>query len=1017
MILFIFKNRLLIIIAALAIVGSGILAFSSMSIDAYPDISGVQVQIVTPFSGRAAEEVEKQISIPIERTMYGIPNVEMIRSRSIFGLSLVQIIFEPGVDDYWAREVTSQKLPEIILPPGATPTLGSLSTAYGEIYRYVLESDSLDAMELRTINDWTVIPRLLKLRGIAEVANFGGLGKQFAVQLDPDKMLSFSVSLSDVTEAIAKNNGNAGGAFIELGSSALIMRGIGAYPNYKLIEKTFVKNSNGSPVLIRDIGSVKIDHVAQSGIFGINHNPNAVEGIIKMRRGENPSLVLERIRNEIKILSLELNHKNIKITPFYDRSELVKETVHTVSHNVVFGIVLVVLTILLFFGHLRISLIVGLTIPFSLLFSFLMMKILNIPISLLSIGAVDFGIIVDGAILMAEGMSHGEKAESGSLIDKVKHGFSKTLRPMLFSMLIIVITYLPLLSLRYIEGLLFKPMAVTLCLSLVGALIFSVFILPLFMSSQWIHTDTREPQWLKRVKVIYSVALNNFLNLNRKVFFVVLSLLFISSILVASKLGTEFLPYMDEGIFWIRANFPEGITLTENARYATELRDLLLSKIPEIKNVSTQTGRSDSGTDPFPMNRMEMMVGLTDRDTWRKDSSKLSLEAEIRDVLSQEFPTTKFNITQPIIDSVTEDANGTSANLALDIVGPDLVTIRVFANSILKIIRSIPGNMNTNIEQEGPQPQLRIEIDQNEISRYQLNVDLVNDTIASAIAGLPAGYIFDGERRFDIVTKYISTYTNSPDSISRLPIYNSIGMPVMLDQLTDVNVKDGETLIARNNGSRKITVRTDIRGRSQGDFVAEAKSKIASSIHLPEGYSLQWLGMFENLERARHHFMLLIPLTISLIAFILFLNFNSLSQVLLVFITLPISLFGAVGFLWARSMAFSVSAGVGFSSLFGVATMYGIILVSKYREQKSKDLNDRRAIINASVGSLTSIVLTAAVAIIGLIPAMYSNGIGSDVQKPIATVIVGGLLSTSVLSIFVIPFLLDLMSKKVTSKV
>lgn len=998
----IFKNKLIILFSAFIISVAGLFAFRSMSIDAYPDISGVQVQIITSFPGRAAEEVEKQITIPIERVMAGVPRTEAIRSRTIFGLSLVQIIFEPDAQDYWARDVVFQKLGELSLPDEAAPTLGSLSTAYGEIYRYVIEGKDKTAIELRTLNDWEIIPRLLKIKGIAEVANFGGLGKQYAILLDPNKLSAYGVTLDDVEGAVKKNNSSAGGAFIEMGSSALVIRGIGTLRSLSELENIFVKNSNGTKVFIRHIGQAKIDHLPRTGVFGINNKNDAVEGVVKMRRGENPSIVLKNLNDEIDLIAKDLESRGIQISPFYDRTELVNETIHTVSHNVIFGVFLVLFTLILFLGSIRISIAVALAIPFSLLFSFLLMKLTGIPVSLLSIGAVDFGIIVDGAIIMAEGMTMAHLS-GGSPLSRLKDGFNATIRPTLFSMLIIIITYLPLLSLQYIEGLLFKPMAITLCYSLVGALLFSTFLLPLLLSLKiFAFQGDSHPKWILAVQSYYMSGLDKVLLLKKKVIIAFVVVFATVCIGIVPFLGTEFLPYMDEGIFWLRANFPEGISLTENAKYADYLRTRLLG-IKEIKFVSTQAGRSDSGTDPFPMNRMEMMIGLKEKGDWRSGVSKLDLEKEIRELLSEEFPTTKFNLTQPIIDSVTEDTNGTSANLAVELLGSDLVNLRNIAGKVLKILQSIKGSVNTNIEQEGPQPQLRVEIDQDKVSLYQVNVDSVNNMLTSAIAGLPVSSIYEGERKFDIVTKYLPSHTNTPQALAALPIYNDIGTPIQLGNLTNIRIKEGETIIARSNGQKRITIRTDIRGRSQGDFVKEAQKIFAEQIHLPSNYKVQWLGMFENLQRAKSHFALLIPITMCLIAFILYLSFGSIRQVGLVFLTLPFSFVGAVIFLFLRGMPLSVSAGVGFSSLFGVASMYGIIFMSNFRKFSEGPGDNLEAIKRSASACLIPVSLTATVAMMGLVPAMMSSGVGSDVQRPIATVIVGGLFTASLFTMIIMP--------------
>lgn len=1012
MINFILKNRLIILFVALIVGIAGILAFRSMSVDAYPDISGVQVQIVTTFSGRAAEEVEQQVTVPIERAMAGLPRMESIRSRSIFGLSLVQIIFAPEAEDYWARQVVNEKLGALDLPAGAQASLASLSTAYGEIYRYDLESKTKSPMELRTLNDWLIIPRILKVKGIVEVANFGGLGKQYAIALDPSKMLKFGISLEDVISSVQTNNSAAGGSFIDRGSSSLVIRGLGRIKDFQQLKTVFIKNSNGTSVYINDVGLVQEDSLQQTGIFGINDHADSVEGIVRMRRGENPSVVLDNLHLAIAELQIDLEKQGVTIKPFYDRAELVSETIHTVSHNVLIGIALVILTLIVFLGSWRTSVAVAIAIPFSLLFTFLLMKLTGIPVSLLSIGAVDFGIIVDGAIIMAEGMMISSVSAANIPFEGIKKGFAATLRPTLFSMVVIIITYLPLLSLRYIEGLLFKPMAITLCYSLIGALLFSVFVLPLLLSSSFLKQDHHtDPKWILRLTDHFENRLGRLLKSSRLVVGSFIVLFFITAAVIVPRLGAEFLPYMDEGVFWLRANFPEGISLKENAQYANQIRTQL-KKFQEIAFVTSQTGRSDSGSDPFPMNRVEMMIGLKEKDKWRPNLTKLDLESEIRKYLAQEFPTTRFNLTQPIIDSVTEDANGTSANLAVEILGSDLPTLRRIGKQVVSILKSIPGGVNINIEQEGPQPQVKVDIDHARLASHQLNVQHVNTMMTTALAGFPVSDVFEGIRRFDIVVKYDRSFVNTIEKLSSIPLFNVQQEPIPLGEVSNIRIKEGETIIGRSDGRRRMTVRVDIRGRSQGEFVKEAQKQFKTSVKLPDKYEVQWLGMFENLDRAQKHFALLIPMTLGLIAFLLYLSFGSWVEVSLVFLTLPFAFVGAVISLFIRGMPLSVSAAVGFSSLFGVSSMYGILLMTEFRKQRAAGGEFKTVLFNSVRSVFRPVLLTAAVAILGLIPAMLSAGIGSDVQRPIATVIVGGLLSASLMTLFILPSFIQLVMGK-----
>jgi cobalt-zinc-cadmium resistance protein CzcA len=1005
------KHRWAVVCTAAVLAGIGIWSYTRMNIDAYPDISGVQVQIITTYPGRAAEEVEQEVTIPLENVMASVPKSEVIRSRTIFGLSLVQIIFNPDVDDYRAREVVFQKIGEAGLPTDAQSSLGSLSTAYGEIFRYQMIGDAQHGpMELRELNDWVVTPKLLRASGVVEVDNFGGLGKQYAIHLDPEKLARFGVKLQDVTAAVKANNSSGGGSQLERGSTSLVIRGLGRVKDYRDLANIFVKNSNGTSVYVRDVGAVVVDHLPQTGIFGKDENNDSVEGIVVMRRGENPSVVLKNVQDAVKELNETTLPKGVKLVPFYDRSTLIQETLHTVFHNTALGIILVVFVLFFFLGNPRIAFIVALTIPGSLLFALILMKLTGIPISLLSVGSIDFGIIVDGAIIISENVirhlaNRSDEEKRMGVSYTILKACEQVQKPMLFSMVIVIVAYLPLLSLKYIEGLLFTPMAITLCFALLGALLLALYFVPVLssflFSGEVRDRESRIFEWLSRA---YAGVLPKVLTYRKQVIVGTLALFVAVLVGVVPRLGTEFLPYMDEGVFWLRANFPEGISLHENSRYAEELRKTI-HEFQEVSFVTTQTGRNDAGTDPFPTNRIEMMVGLKPRDEWKNHSGKLGLEAAMRERLAEEFPTTRFNLTQPIIDSVTEDTNGTSANLAVELVGSDLTRLREMADQTVALLRKIPGAVNVDVEQEAPQPQLQIKIDKSRLAQYQLAVDTVNDVINTAVGGLPVSQIYEGERRFDVLVKYGSKFVSTPEQIALLPAYSDQGEAIPLGQVANIKVIDGQTLIAREGSKRRITVRCDIRGRAQGDFVDEARSKFDKEFRLPEGYSVEWMGMFENLERARKHFSVLIPMTIVIIFALLFITFGSFPRAALVLLTVPFSIIGSALALWIRGMHLSVSAGVGLTSLFGVATMHGVLMVSYIHQLRQQGSSLDEAIIKGASLRLRPVFMTAVVAILGLLPASLATGIGSDVQRPIATVVVWGLFSSAFLTLFVLPAL------------
>jgi cobalt-zinc-cadmium resistance protein CzcA len=698
-----------------AVCGAGLYAFRHQPIDAYPDISAQMVQVITVYPGRAPEEVERQVTVPIEIAMRNVPNVDVIRSRTIFGLSVVQLVFTEGTESYWARQRVQEKLSGLTLPEGAEAELGPLATAYGEIYRYELVSDGThDLMALRTLNDWVVIPRLLRVQGVAEVSNFGGLEKQFAVTFRPADLDRFGLTLADVVEAIKTNNASAGGSVMQRGSMSFVIRGSGSLQDLKGIENTYVRSVGGTPVFLRDVASVGLDSLTPSGIFSKDHTDESVEGIVLMRRGENTSRVLEQVTEAVTELNESELPEGVKVVPFYDRQHLVDSTLHTVGHSVALGVTLVVLVLLLFLGRPALAALVALTIPFSLLFALVLMYLTGIPIGLLSIGAIDFGIIVDGAIIMAEHIARrlGEASHREARPNVFKVVLSAAIeieRPVFFSIVMIVVAYLPLLSLTSIEGLLFRPMALTMVYALIGALIFALFAVPVLATILFRNGyEEWENPVLKVIRPVYAVIIQAMLAGRWLVVGAAICLLALVVVKVVPRLGIEFLPYMDEGVIWVRANFPEGTALQQSSEYGRRIREVAL-EFPDVRAISVQAGRNDSGTDPFPPSRLEIMIIPKPKEHWTQFASKHDLVAALGRALREEFPTTRFNFTQPIIDSVTEDTNGTSANLAVEFSGPDSEVLLDLARQTVDLLRGVPGSQDVNIEQEGPQPQLVID--------------------------------------------------------------------------------------------------------------------------------------------------------------------------------------------------------------------------------------------------------------------------------------------------------------------
>jgi cobalt-zinc-cadmium resistance protein CzcA len=1004
------RHRWLVLVAAVFLAGLGVWAFQRQQIDAYPDISGQMVQVITTYPGRAPEDVERQVTIPIEIAMRNVPKVEVIRSRTIFGLSIVQVMFEEGTENYWARQRVQEKLNGIPLPEGVTPDLGPLATAYGEIYRYELVSDGThELMELRTLNDWVVIPRLLRCPGVADVSNFGGYAKQYTITFIPAQLERYNLALGDIIDAIKTNNASAGGSVVSRGSMSFVIRGKGSLQDEAEIGNVFIKSVAGTPVYLRDVASVGLDYPTPSGIFSKDWTDDSVEGIVLLRRGENPSEALAKVKEAVEELNAGALPEGVRIRPYYDRTFLVESTLHTVAHSVLMGITLVVLVLLLFLGRPSMALLVALTIPFSLLVALALMYFTGIPIGLLSVGAIDFGIIVDGAVIMAENIAHrlgsASRARSRQSIARtVLAAALEVERPVFFSVLMIVGAYLPLLSLTSIEGLLFRPMALTLVFALAGSLFFALLVVPV-LATFLFRRGYRE--WenpvLRWFRPLYAAILRGLLSARWLVVTAVAVWLAVVFIGVLPRLGTEFLPYMDEGVIWVRANFPEGTSLQQTARFGRRIRELVLEEFPDVQFISVQSGRNDSGTDPFPPSRMEMMIGPRPREEWKRFRTKQELVAALGARLREEFPTTRFNFTQPIIDSVTEDTNGTSANLAVEFAGPDSDVLLRLARQTVELLRQIPGAVDVNIEQEGPQPQLVIQPDRALCARYNVRIEDVNRLIDIALGGEPVGTLYEGERRFDIVAKFDRGFLSSPEAVGRLPVHTSDGTPVPLAQVARIEVVDGQTLIARENGQRRMTVRCDIVGRDQGGFVAEAQERFDGAVTVPPGYRVSWLGMFENLERARTHFLILIPVTIAVIYGLLWVTFGSQRAALLVLLAVPFACIGGMLALYVRGMHLNMSSAVGFTALFGVAIMDGVLMVRWITTLRVQGLRLEDAIVQGALERLRPILMTSIVAIFGLLPASLATGLGSDVQRPLATVIVWGLFSSTALTLFVVP--------------
>ena len=1003
------RHRWFILGFALLIMGTGLYAFRHLPVDAYPDISPIKVSVITAFPGRAPEDIERQVTIPVEIAMRNVPKVESIRSQTIFGLSVVDMIFEEGTEVYWARHQVNEKLRSVELPEGVeTPELEADTTSCGEIYRYELVSDGThDVMDLHTINNWVVIPRLMRVPGIAEVSNFGGLQKQYAVTFKPIQLERYNLTLADLVDAIQANNDSAGGSVLRRGSMDLVIRSAGHLENAQEIADIFVKSVEGTPVYIRDVATVEIDAATPWSVFSKDRTDETVQGMVLLRRGENPSFVLEKLKEAVEELNASVQMEGVKIVPYYDRQFLVDNTLHTVSHSVSLGITLVVLILLLFLGRPAMALTVALTIPFAFLFGLVMMYLTDIPIGLLSIGAIDFGIIVSGAVIMAESIARrlGESKQTTpkGTFAVIRDTALEMGKPVLVCVSLIMVAFLPLLSLTSIEGLLFRPMALTILYVLFGGLVFALFVVPVLSTFFFRrgYTEWENPLLLLMMPA-YALLLRGLLHMRVMVVtFIVLALILVLYHLMP-RLGVEFLPYLDEGTIWVKANFPDGTSLEQTAAFGKEIREIVL-EYPDIEFIAVQVGRADAWSEPFPVSRIEIMIGPKPQSQWTQFNTKREIVAAIGERLRAEFPTTRFSFTQPIIDMVTQDTNGTSAQLALEISGDDFDVLLDIANQTADLLRSIPGSLDVNIEQEGPQAQLQITLDRQLCARYNVKVEDVTQLINIAMGGDPIGVLYEDDRHFDIVVKLDRETISSPQAIERLPVHTEDGTPIPLAQVANIEIVDGQTLITRLEGRRCLTVRTDVVGRDEGGFVAEAKARFENEMSVPEGYSVEWLGMFQNLERAYHHFLLILPLTVGIVFLVLAVSFGSLRAGFILLLPIPFAFTAGALALYLRDMNLNVSTGIGFATLFGIAVMDGVLMFKEITRRRLLGESIDEAIIRGRIHLLRPTLMASLVAILGLLPASLAASLGSDVQRPLATVIVWGLTGSMLLTLFVIP--------------
>jgi len=1013
-------NRAAVLVGLLIFVMFGVQSYRELPVEAYPDVTNVTVQIITLFPGHAAEEVERLVTIPIESVMNGIPGRVSLRSVSLFGLSQITIVFEDNADNATIRNLASQLLGSVSLPPGANASLSPDATPIGEVFRYTLRAPKgFPATEVRALEDWVVEKKFRSVPGVVDINPFGGLTKQYQVLIDPAKLKSYALTLQQVFTALANSNTNAGGSYVEHGSELYVVRGLGFVRSIADIEAIAVDTRGGTPVKISDIGQVVIGNAVRLGRVGrsdtgvagypagIRDEDDVAEGIVIMRRGENPVEVCQRVKAMADLINAHYLPPGVRLVTYYDRTALVERSLHTVKHNVIAGIVLVLLVLILFLGlgNYRSALVVALTVPVALLGAFMLLDLKGIPANLISLGAIDFGIIVDSAVVVIENilrLLEQRKGQFRSLTAIITEATTQMGRPILFSKAILLTAFIPLYTLQRVEGRIFKPMALTLTFALIVGTLFAILVVPVLASMATRGGVADEESWIvHQLLRIYRPALAYALRSGRLVITLSLALLVVAAA-TYHFLGSEFLPKLDEGDLWVRTFAPQSISPSESAKITQEVRRRLAS-FPEVRYVVSQIGRPDDGTDVNGWDVTEYSVGLKPREQWTTAHDRDSLDEAMARSL-REIPGIDSQFSQYIEDNVNEAVSGVKSELAIKLYGDDPVKLQQYANQVVDAIKTVPGAADVSTDLLLGQPQIQISVDRSAIARYGLSVADVQTVIATAIGGQAATQVLEGERTFDLVVKLRPESVLDIDSIRNIPVYGSNGERLTLGALASVSIEPGLARIDREENERRTDIKMSVRDRDLDSVVTDAERKVEASVHLPTGYRLEWTGSFENERRAERRLAFIVPFTILGIFF--YIMFNSARFAILVLLTVPFSAAGGILALPLAGLNMSVAALVGFIALFGISIQNSVILVSRVVElRRDRGRNVMEAITEGAASRVRPMVMTALMAMLGLLPMALSTGVGAETARPFAVVIIGGVLTGTILTLFLLPLL------------
>ncbi len=1003
---FALRQRLLVLIATVILIGGGFWAMKKLPVDAFPDVTNVQVQILTPAGGMAPTEVEKLVTFPIETTMGGLPRLQGVRSLSKIGLSVITIVFEDGVDIYFARQQVFERLQQAKerLPRGIEPQMGPITTGLGEIYQYLLEGEGHDIRELRSLQDWVVRPILRTVPGVTDVNSFGGQVKQYQVLIDPGKLKSLGLTIHDLMEAVERNNATVGAGYIEYREEQYMVRGLGLARGIDDLNQIVVASRGGTPIHLHDLAEVAIGSEPRQGATTRDGKGEAVAGIVMMLKGASSKEVVAGVTEKVKTIGKALP-EGVKIVPYYDRTELVWKTIRTVSTNLVEGGLLVMAVLFYFLGNVRGAVIVALMIPLSMLFSFLGMRWLGLSANLMTLGAIDFGMIVDGSVVMVENtVRHlSERKQEESALHVIFRSAQEVARPILFGIFIIIIVYLPIVTLTDMEGKMFSPMAFTVGFALLGSLILTMTLVPTLCSFLLKgKVAEKDPQLLRLIREAYLPFLQKSLGRPKRVLLITGAAL-AGALLLLPFLGSEFLPTLDEGSITVQSFRLPSVSITETVRTTAAVEKAILS-FPEVEKVVARAGRAEIANDPMGVNISDIFVSLKPRTSWKTATTKEELVDRMRERL-ENIPGMSFSFSQPIALRVDELISGVKSQLAVKLFGEDMDTLKAKGSEIAEALQGVEGAADVQVEKVSGLAYLQVDISRAAIARYGINVSEIQEVLELAAGGKAVSDLYEGQKRFAVALRFPEELSNSPEKFGELLISAPGGARVPLRQLARVYTEEGPAQISRENGSRLIVVESNVSGRDMGSFVAAAQQAIERKVKLPPGYYITWGGQFENQERAMARLAVIVPVCLALIFILLFSTFGSVRQAFLIILNVPFALIGGIVALFLRGLPLSVSGAVGFIALFGVAVLNGIVMVSYFNKLREEGMALDAAIITGAGIRLRPVLMTALVASLGFIPMALSRGTGAEVQRPLATVVIGGLVTSTLLTLIVLPTL------------